>query len=105
MPCYLPVMQYAHNQELRKTLYTAYATIASEQSDEPKWDNSSAIEKLLELRIQEAELLRYEEFAQLQLQNRMSDTAEQINEILQYLPERSKPFTKRKVECLSTFNK
>ena len=103
MPCYLPVMQYAHNQELRKTLYKAYATIASEQSDEPKWDNSSAIEKLLELRIQEAELLGYEHFAQLQLQTRMADTAEQITEFLQYLAERSKPFAIRDFESLTNF--
>lgn len=103
MPCYLPVMQYAHNQELRKTLYKAYATIASEQSDEPKWDNSSAIEKLLRLRTQEAHLLGYDHFAQLQLQTRMADTAEQVTEFLHYLAERSKPFAQRDFESLTDF--
>src|SRR5690606_24517400 len=30
MPCYLPVMQYARNQDLRELLYRAYTTVASE---------------------------------------------------------------------------
>ena len=28
MPCYLPVMQYAKDRDLRHTLYKAYATVA-----------------------------------------------------------------------------
>src|SRR5690606_852423 len=39
MPCYLPVMQYAQDRNLRETLYRAYGTLASEQGD-PAFDNS-----------------------------------------------------------------
>ena len=103
MPCYLPVMQYAHRQELRKTLYKAFATIASDQSDDTQWDNSQAIEKLLQLRIQEAELLGFEHFAALQLQTRMADSAEQITEFLHYLAERSKPYAQSDFQSLTDF--
>ena len=40
MPCYLPVMQYADNRELRATLHRAYATRASELGAKPEWDNA-----------------------------------------------------------------
>lgn len=103
MPCYLPVMQYAHDQELRKTLYKAYSTIASDQSDTSQWDNSQAIEKLLQLRIEEAKLLGFEHFAELQLQTRMADTADQIVDFLRYLAERSKPFAEKDFHSLSEF--
>ncbi len=33
MPCYLPIMQFAHSSALRQKLYRAYATRASDQSD------------------------------------------------------------------------
>jgi oligopeptidase A len=34
MPCYLPVMQFAHSSELREKLYRAYVTRASDQADD-----------------------------------------------------------------------
>lgn len=103
MPCYLPVMQYAENAQLRETMYRAYSTIASEQSDEPKWDNSQAIETLLALRIQEAELLGFEHFAECQLQTRMADSAEQTIEFLRDLAQRSKPYAKQDYQNLEEF--
>jgi len=103
MPCYLPVMQYADDQELRRTLYQAYATIASEQSDTPQWDNSEAIEKLLALRIQEAQLLGYEHFAACQLQTRMARSAKETIDFLRDLAQRSKPFAQRDYAALKEF--
>jgi len=32
MPCYLPIMQFAHSSALREKLYRAYVTRASDQS-------------------------------------------------------------------------
>jgi len=46
MPCYLPVIQYAHDRELRRTIYHAYATRASDQGDHTL-DNSPLIEESL----------------------------------------------------------
>jgi len=103
MPCYLPVMQYAHNRDLRQKMYQAYGTIASEQSAESKWDNSAAIEKLLSLRIQEAELLGYEHFAERQLQTRMAHSAEQTIDFLRSLAQRSKPFAHQDLDNLKEF--
>ena len=67
MPCYLPVMQYARDRDLREALYRGYGTVASEQGD-AQFDNSPLIE-LLSLRAEEAGLLGLGTFAALRLQN------------------------------------
>ena len=48
-PSYIPVLQYAHNRDLRQRLYEAYAKKASELSN-PKYDNSKIIRDILILR-------------------------------------------------------
>lgn len=104
MPSYLPVMQYAKNSALRATLYKGYATIASEQGD-PQYDNSSLIEKLLSLRTEESKLLGYQDFAQMQLQTRMADSAEQVIVFLRDLAARAKPFALKDIQALKDFAK
>jgi oligopeptidase A len=52
MPCYLPVMQFAHSSPLRERLYRAYATRASDQAEGEavKFDNAAIMGELLALR-------------------------------------------------------
>lgn len=102
MPCYLPVMQYAHDRTLRQEMYRAYATIASEQGDS-ELDNSGLIEQLLALRSQEAALLGYGSFAQLRLQTRMAESAEQVLDFLRELAGKAKPYAKRDLAQLQEF--
>ncbi|MET0095095.1 MAG: oligopeptidase A, partial [Sedimenticola sp.] len=46
-PSYLPVMTYADNRELRREMYEAYATRASDQGPHAgKWDNSETMERI-----------------------------------------------------------
>ncbi|MBP6017987.1 MAG: M3 family metallopeptidase [Burkholderiaceae bacterium] len=90
MPCYIPVMQYATDRELRRELYTGYATIASEQG-KPELDNSTLIEQLLALRAEEAQLLGYSSFADLRLETRMADSADQVLSFLRELAQKAKP--------------
>src|SRR5690606_16176729 len=81
MPCYIPVMQYAQDRELRHEMYRAYTTIASEQGA-PELDNSTLIEQLLALRAEEATLLGYDSYADLRLETRMADNAGQVLDFL-----------------------
>src|SRR5690606_8895526 len=47
-PSYLPVMQYAVDRELRRELYTAYGTRASDLGPQAgQWDNSALMEEIL----------------------------------------------------------
>jgi oligopeptidase A len=102
MPCYLPVMQYAQDRTLRQELYRAYGTVASEHGD-AALDNSPLIEQLLTLRSQEAALLGYGSFADLRLETRMADNADQVLDFLRELAQKAKPYAKRDLAELRSF--
>ena len=90
-PSYLPVLQYADNRNLRETLYRAYATRASEFG-KPEFDNTPIIKQLLKLRLEEAQLLGFNNFAELSLATKMADTPKQVVEFLETLATRAKPY-------------
>ena len=102
MPCYLPVMQYVRNREIRETLYRAYGTLASDQGD-PRYDNSPVIEELLSLRAEESRLLGYRDFAELRLQTRMARSADEVVKFLRDLASRAKPYAERDLAQLREF--
>ena len=102
MPCYLPVMQYALDRDLRYTLYRAYATVASEHGD-ANFDNSGLVEQSLSLRAEESKLLGFEHFAALRLETRMADTAEEVVSFLRELAQRAKPFAENDLVALKAF--
>lgn len=102
MPCYLPVMQYARDRELRATLYRAYGTVASEQGA-AELDNSPLIEELLALRAEEASLLGYDHFAALRLQTRMARSADEVITFLRDLAARARPFAQRDLAELRAY--
>ena len=90
-PSYLPVLQYADNRQLRETLYRAYATRASEFG-KPEFDNTSIITQLLELKQEEAQLLDFNNFAELSLATKMAESPKQVIEFLETLASRAKPY-------------
>lgn len=102
MPNYLAIMQYAEDGALREKLYRAYATRASELSPAGK-DNGPIIDRLLELRRQEAELLGYKNFAEVSLVPKMAQSPSQVIEFLRDLARKAKPFAKKDYEEVITF--
>jgi len=104
MPCYLPVIQYAHDRELRRTIYHAYGTRASDQGD-TSLDNSPMIAEALSLRAADSQLLRLQHFADLRLRTRMADSAEEVMDFLRQLTQRAKPFAERDLTELKAFAK
>lgn len=71
-PSMAPIMQHAHNEELRKTVWEAAAKVGSEAP----YDNSELVWKILELRKEKAEILGHTNFADLTLQRRMARNGE-----------------------------
>lgn len=102
MPCYLPVMQHACDQDLRAQMYRGYATIASDQG-ETRYDNSALIERLLSLRAEEAGLLGYGSFADMRLETRMADSPAQVLDFLRKLAVRARPYGERDLQELKDF--
>lgn len=105
MPCYLPVMQFARNRGLRERLYRAYTTRASTQADGDlkRYDNSSLIESLLALRLEEAKLLGYPNFATLSLVPKMAESPQHVIDFLRDLALKAKPFAQQDLADLRAF--
>jgi oligopeptidase A len=103
MPCYLPVMQYADNRELRHTLHRAYATRASELGMKPEWDNGPLIDRILRLRKEAAHLLGYRNFAEVSLVPKMAQSPEEVLRFLRDLGQRAKPYAMRDYVELTAF--
>ena len=102
MPCYLPVMQFAHSSGLRERLYRAYVTRASDQApaDALKFDNSALIAEILALRSEESKLLGYGNFAELSLVPKMADSPDQVIRFLRELAAKARPYALKDVADL-----
>ncbi len=109
-PSYLPVVKYAQSARLRKEMATAYSTKASMNALAPsdreakqKLDNTSVIDALLRLRQEEAELLGFDNFAQVSLVPKMAESPQQVSEFLRDLARRAKPFALKDIAALEQF--
>ena len=105
MPCYLPVMQFANSSDLRKKLYRAYVTRASDQADAEfaSLDNSALIQEILQLRQEEAHLLGFKNFAEVSVATKMADSPEKVIAFLRDLSKRARPFAEKDLHDLRKF--
>lgn len=103
MPHYLAVMQYADKRELREQVYRAYVTRASELSNDGKFDNTDNVNRTLEIALRNAQLLGFNNYAELSLATKMADTPEQVQAFLRDLAARAKPFAERDLAEVQTF--
>ena len=105
-PSYMPVMQYADDVALRKEMYTAYITRASDLGPNAgQWDNSELINKILALRHRQAQLLGYESYAHYSLVRKMANDINEVLDFLNDLASRSKKMAKQELKALQEFAK
>ena len=104
MPSYLPVMQYADDRKLRETLYHASATRAAEFG-KAEWNNAPLIAKIVPLRREMAQLLGYQDFAEVSLVPKMAESPSQVLAFLEDLAKRARPFAEQDVAELREFAK
>jgi oligopeptidase A len=91
-PSLSPVLNYCHDRALREEVYTANCTRASEQGPHAgQWDNTELIVETLELRTELAQLLGFDNYAELSLATKMADTPDSVVQFLQQLAEQSLP--------------
>ena len=105
MPSYLPVMQFARSSALRETLYRAYNTRASDQSNQEhsQFDNSAIMAEILALRLEESRLLGYQNFGEVSVVAKMADSPEQVISFLRDLARRARPYAEKDVADLRAF--
>ncbi|WP_067215552.1 oligopeptidase A [Marinomonas gallaica] len=105
LPSYLPVMSYADSQALREEVYTAYATRASELSNEGKFDNAPLISEILALRHEMAQILGFDNYAELSVATKMAESGQQVVDFLDDLAVKSKPSAEQDLADLKAFAK
>jgi oligopeptidase A len=108
MPCYLPIMQFAHSATLRETLYRANVTRASDQSatvlaGRAEQDNTTHIQNILKLRQEEAQLLGFANYAEVSLATKMAESPAQVIGFLRDLAQRARPYAERDVAEMRSF--
>lgn len=109
-PSYYPVMQYSENRSLRRLMYEAYVTRASElgpqfAKGDIAWDNSSNMLEQLQLRDEEARMLGFANYAALSLAPKMASSVDEVDLFLTNFANKAKPFAKRDWQELCDFAK
>ncbi|MCC2626017.1 MAG: oligopeptidase [Burkholderiales bacterium] len=104
LPCYIPIMQYCENRDLREELYRAYVTRASEFGP-PELDNTQLISKILQLRQEKAKVLGFGDYTELSLYTKMAESSKQILDFLYQLAEKSKAHATKDVHELKNIAK
>ncbi|HFD11947.1 MAG TPA: oligopeptidase A [Crenotrichaceae bacterium] len=105
-PCYIAVMTYARNRELRQELYEAFSTRASDQGPhDKKYNNSAVMAEILQLKHEQAQLLGFDHYADYSLQTKMADSPQQVLDFLNDLAKRALPMAKAELSELTGFAK
>jgi Zn-dependent oligopeptidase len=94
MPSFIPVMQYAENRELRKTMAYQFGKI----SFGGKYDNQKIIKKIVSLRHEKARILGFKDHAEYTLQKRMAGSTEKVMNFLNRLYDKYFPAAKKELD-------
>ena len=91
-PSYMPVLTYCENQPLRREMYEAYVTRASDLGPNAgQWDNSQVMTEILTLEKEKARLLGFDNYAELSLATKMAQSTDQVLTFLDDLASHAKP--------------
>ncbi len=91
MPCYIAIITHAQCRELRKEIYEAYTTRASDQKiTDKKWDNADNMQQIVAKRQEKAKLLGFDNYAEYSLETKMAESVKQVLDFLYDLAQRSR---------------
>ena len=103
-PTYLTIMASAESPELRRDIYEAWVTRASEVGPSAgRFDNNPIIAELLPLRHELARLVGFDNFADYALATRMAKSSKQVLAFLDDLARRCLPAARREFSDLEEF--
>ncbi|MGB6976701.1 MAG: M3 family metallopeptidase [Gammaproteobacteria bacterium] len=105
-PSFIAVMTHADSRELRKEIYTAYVTRASEQGPNAnRWDNSKVMEDILKVRQEIAKMLQFNNYAEVSLVTKSASSSQKVLDFLHELARHALPRARREFAELSHFAK
>ncbi len=103
-PTYLAVMTAAENEQLRRDIYEAWVTRASEMGPNAgQFDNNPLIAEILPLRHEAAQILGFKSYADYALATRMAKSGQQVLSFLGDLAGHCLPTARRELAELENF--
>ena len=94
-PSFIPFMKYSQYRELRQQLYMAYNTQCTHDNE---YNNMDIVKKLVNLRLERAQLLGFQTAADYVLTRRMAEKSENVYKLLNQLLEAYTPTAHKEVE-------
>ena len=94
-PNFIPFMKYNPNRELRKELYMAYNTRCTHDNE---YNNEAIVKKLVNLRLERAQLLGFATAADYVLTRRMAENSDNVYNLLNRLLAAYTPTAQHEVE-------
>lgn len=105
-PSYSTGVRFLKNRELRKRLYQAYTTRASDHGPNGgKWDNTDIMESMLRVRHEIANIVGFKNYAEYSLATKMAKKPGDVLHFLEDLLVRSKPIALAEFSELCSFAK
>jgi len=98
-PSYIPFMMYADNRDLRCRLYMAYNTKCSHDNET---NNLEIVQKLVNARLNIAQLMGYNSFAEYTLKERMAENSDAVYKLLNELLDAYTPTAKQEYAEVET---
>jgi oligopeptidase A len=98
-PSYVPFMQHSTRSDLREKLYKAFISRASTGD----LDNTGVIKRILELRKEKAQLLGFDNFAELSLASKMAPNVGAVEALLEELRSASYDAAVQELDELKAF--
>ena len=100
-PSYVAVMTHIKDAALRERMYRAYNNKAISGAQ----DNRPLMKRILELRRERARLLGFQTYADLQTEERMAKSGENVRRFLSDLERKTRPFAAKEDEELLAFRR
>lgn len=91
-PCYVPVMSYAENRELRKEMRIAFGQRGFQSNE---FNNEKIVLEITSLRKKRAQLLGYESHAAFVLEERMAKNEKTVLDFLDELTQKARPVAQK----------
>ncbi len=96
LPRLSPFLQYSRRRDLRQRIYGAHVSRASAGEH----DNAPVLERILELRQQQARRLGFEHWAEVSLASKMADSVEAVEALLEQLRAAAYPVAVKELAAL-----
>ncbi len=98
-PSYIPFMTYSSQRDLKEKVYRAYNSKALGG----EFDNTGIVAKIVNLRLKIANLLGYETYADYVLEERMAESASNVNNFLAELREATLEYGKKDYAMINDY--